>query len=316
VKNPALKFLKYIYLLFLITGSLFSGFSQAVQNPFELTPRLPEPQIKADSTSVMEAQEPAKAGNPFDIINNKSGKTVKPKAVLPKPQKDLKPKIPAVTGEERPRVLFPVLLTYLILATILVTIFRGYISRIYQAVFSDNMLHQLYNDRLNIGVTTAFIPLYLFFFLNAGLFIFLILYHFDVLPFGPSFQSLAIITGGSTILFLLKHLILIYIGRVFPVKEEVSNYNFTIIVFSIFIGMGLAVLNLGIAYVPQGITRWLIYGAFLFVGLTYLLRYLRGIFIADKFIAFHKFHFLLYICTVEIAPVLFLYRFFTNQLQG
>ncbi len=316
-----MKLQKYIILILIIWGQYLPGFSQSGQNPFELTPRLPEPIVQADTVLVPQSQEPAIVGNPFDIVKSKSGKSAKKakqKEVLPIPKakKELKPAKTASTGNERPGFLFPVLLTLLILATILLTIFRDYISRIYQAVFSDNMLHQLYNDRQNIGLTTAFIPLYIFFLLNAGLFIFLTASHFGVLPAGVSLRNLAFSIGGVTVLFLLKHLVLIYLGSVFPVKEEASNYNFTIIVFSIFIGMGLVLLNLAIAYVPEGITRGLIYATFLFIGLTYLLRYLRGVFIADKFIQFHKFHFLLYLCTVEIAPVLFLYRFFTNQLQG
>ena len=31
---------------------------------------------------------------------------------------------------------------------------------------------------------------------------------------------------------------------------------------------------------------------------------LRGLFLASKYLSFHKFHFFMYLCTVEIAPVL------------
>lgn len=314
-----MKLQKYIFLILLIGGQTLSGFSQSGQNPFEITPRLPEP-VEVVDTTVLEPQDSREssesAGNPFDIVKKPVSPQKEEKRALPVPEKKEKTQPSVGTEKQRPGFLFPTILVILILTTILLTLFRSYISRVYKAVFSDNMLHQLYNDRLNVGLPTAFTPLYLLFFLNAGLFIFLTLNYFELLPAGPPIRSMLIITGGLLGLFLLKHLVLIYVGNVFPVKQEISNYNFTIVVFSIFIGLGLVLLNLGIAYVPEEMTKWLIYAGFIFIGLTYLLRYLRGVFIADKYLQFHKFHFLLYICTVEIAPVLFLYRFFTSQMQG
>ena len=55
-------------------------------------------------------------------------------------------------------------------------------------------------------------------------------------------------------------------------------------------------------------------GALPMSGLTYIFRSLRGLFVAGRFLAFHKFHFLLYICTVEIAPVLILIKLIFKQL--
>ncbi len=316
VKKAKLKLQKHILLILFSGGLYLAGFSQSGQNPFELTPRLPDP-VEVIDTAELETRELTKpAGNPFDIIQKPVAPKEEAKKALPLPEKTEKIQPTVGTEKQRPGFLFPTILTILIIATILLTLFRSYITRVYKAVFSDTMLHQLYNDRLNVGLPTAFTPLYLFFFINVGLFIFLTLNHFELLPGGSPFQNLLIITGGTLALFLLKHLILIYLGSVFPIKQEISNYNFTIVVFSIFIGLGLVLLNLAIAYVPKEMTKWLIYTGFIFIGLTYLLRYLRGIFIADKYLQFHKFHFLLYICTVEIAPVLFLYRFFTSQMQG
>ena len=62
--------------------------------------------------------------------------------------------------------------------------------------------------------------------------------------------------------------------------------------------------NILIAYAPQTMTSSLVYAAIGLVGLVYLFRSLRGLFIANRFLLFHKFHFLLYICTVEIAPII------------
>jgi len=41
---------------------------------------------------------------------------------------------------------------------------------------------------------------------------------------------------------------------------------------------------------------------------------LRGLLLANKFVLFHKFHFLLYICIVEIAPVVLVLKLIFSQL--
>ena len=308
-----MKFQKYIYFLLLLTGPFVFVAAQTASNPFELTPRLTTPIVKADTSA--RSEDLVTEANPFEIVASKAPvKRKKEKALVPV----AKPDKPATTYADKAdnAFLFPVVITILLLLTIFLTLFRTYVSRVYKAVFRDNMLHQLYSDRQNIGMTTAFIPLYLLFFLNAGLFLFLIANHFGVLPEGNQYVILGYITAGITGLFLLKHLVLIFIGLVFPVEKEVSTYNFTMVVFFFFSGLLLVPFNLCIAYMPPGMTRALIFITFGIITLIYLLRYLRGLFIADKFLQFHKFHFLLYICTVEITPVLFLYRFFTNYLQG
>lgn len=311
VKNSALKFQKYIYFFLFLTGPFVFVAAQTASNPFELTPRLSEPVTKVDTSAGTEAL--ATEANPFEVVANKApAPPHKPLVSVAKPDKP----VTAFADKTGKAFLFPVVLTILLLLTIFLTLFRSYVSRVYKAVFRDNMLHQLYSDRQNIGLTTAFIPLYLLFFLNAGLFLFLIANHFGLLPEGNQYFILGYITAGITGLFLLKHLVLIFTGLIFPVEKEVSTYNFTIVVFSIFTGLLLVPFNLSIAYMPPEMTRVIIFTTLGIIALIYLLRYLRGLFIADKFFQFHKFHFLLYICTVEITPVLFLYRFFMNYLQG
>lgn len=311
-----MKILKYILLFLFVTCSWTLSNAQSGRNPFELTPRL-APELTATPDTSANSPDTVEQGNPFDIkvIDHSKSQSGEEESIIATPESS-KPKLFQNKETVDNAFLFPVVLTILVLLTIFITLFRTYVTRVYTAIFNDNMLHQLYSDRLNVGMTTAFTPLYLLFFMNAGLFVFLVANYFGVLPEGNNYLTLLYITLGILAIFALKHIILFYIGTVFPARQETSSYNFTIIVFSIFIGLVLIPLNLSIAYMPENLTKWLIIGTAVFIILTYILRGLRGIFIADKYLQFHKFHFLLYICTVEITPVLFLYRFFSNQLQG
>ena len=62
------------------------------------------------------------------------------------------------------------------------------------------------------------------------------------------------------------------------------------------------------AYGPDSLKMPILYLIFAVIAGVYLFMFLRSLFSAGRFLSFHKFHFLLYICTVEIAPVLILVR--------
>ena len=61
-----------------------------------------------------------------------------------------------------------------------------------------------------------------------------------------------------------------------------------------------------IAFAPSNLKLILIYLAFILIIGIYSFRVLRSLFLASKYISLHKFHFFMYLCTIEIAPVLIL----------
>ena len=333
-----LRFRTKIVIFFI--GLCFWGHAQTSNNPFELSPRLPKGSLSSDTTQniekenlnpfelktnsskeeeitvePVEPQETQEADtNPFDLVSpaQNSEKTSKSYPTSQTIEETQAAEIKVPNGQKAKPSLFIITLFNLLFFTLLFTIFRSYILKIYSAVFNDNMLNQLFNDRLNTGLVSAISALYLLFFLNFGLFIYLILAQYQQLPDGNQYIQLLSISGGLIALFILKHISLAILGNIFPIWKEAVMYNFSIIIFSILIGLILVPFNLSIAYAPSNISEWLTYLALFCIALIYLLHITRSIFIANKFLVFHKFHFLLYICTLEIAPVLILYRLIVN----
>ena len=146
--------------------------------------------------------------------------------------------------------------------------------------------------------------------INAGIFAWLLLKFFKVEFPGGFFYSfiysLAVVGG----VILLKHVLLALISYIFPVQKELSLYNFTIITFGIMLSLFLVPANTAIAYSTGETATYLVYGSIGALLVFFLFRSLRGLFIANQYLRFHKFHFLLYICTVEIAPILVLVKLF------
>ncbi|MCG8329102.1 MAG: DUF4271 domain-containing protein [Chitinophagales bacterium] len=271
--------------------------AQNQQNPFELIPRLDLPPESEETSQI------ADTGNPFDIIPpRESARPVRPDLELkPDPVKRV------ITQPNR-RLLLITNTSLLILLTILVTLLRSQLGRTYRAFLNDNLLAQLQRERETVGG----IPYYLFYIfaiLSIGFFVFLIVQEFEYSFYTQNpWKGLGISIGLLAVLLLAKHTTLSLIGYIFPIQKEIALYSMTIIVFSIIIGIILIPINLLVSFAPEGLTRMITYIALAIIILIYLFRSLRGLFIANKFILFHKFHFLLYICTVEVVPIAIIAR--------
>lgn len=281
--------------------------AQTAGNPFDLKPRLGQ---MPESTGPAEADAPT--GNPFDIIAPDEVDTL---VAGDSPQIDLGG--PDVLKAPEPLegfILGLMLFSFLLLA-ILVTLFRPYFQKVLRAFGNDNLLSQAHREYQQ-GQQFPYIVLYITFMINAGIFLFLMIRRwYDLQLDYRNWMLLLLCIVGIAAIFLFKHLLLFFIGQIFPVQKEVSVYSFTIMVFSIFIGIALFLGNVALGLGAENLLKPILWGVGGFVVLVYSFRSIRGLLIGSRFIPLHTFHFLLYICTAEIAPVAVLAKLIMNQLE-
>ncbi len=293
-----------IWALFITTFGWFPVWGQGAPNPFDLSPRLSLPEADRDA-----ARAAWDTGNPFDVAHALAPVT----PGLVQPPARLRPARPTRSPQEQYQTfIFAVIMGILALLTILFTLFRTVYRRAWRGFFNENMLNQVFRESQNAGVL-PYLILYAMFLLNAGTFVFLTARHFGgEFPAGL-WQSWAWSVAGVSALVTAKHIVLAYLGSVFPVEKETGSYSFTMVVFGILLGILLVASNVFIAYGPSEYTRWAVFATFGIIGLVYVFRSLRGLVIANNFLTSHKFHFFLYLCTVEIAPVLVLVKLIQDQ---
>lgn len=280
--------------LLLACGGLYA---QNGGNPFDLTPRLPEEAVASEAPQIPDAA-PA---NPFDIAAPPADAAVIAPSGQAKQTAVSAPSSPTPAGYSR--FLFTVVILLFVLLVILVTLYRSIPGRVYRAFLNDNLLSQLHREQGAI-VSPPYFLFYLFFFFNAGFFLYLLTWHYQIPVAGRHWLSFLALTGGLTALYTAKHLLMKILEAVLPPRREIRLYSFTIIIFSIAIGFLLIPFNLLIAYGPVEAVPGVITMAIAMLGLALGFRFVRGIFIGGRILASHLFHFLLYICTVEIAPAL------------
>ncbi|MBB4080906.1 hypothetical protein GGR28_003545 [Lewinella aquimaris] len=266
---------------------------QSGQNPFELTDRLAE----EDRTA-----PPDSSVNPFDVHQEDAPASVRLQ--------------PVASGAE-PRggrgVIFIHLLLLLTMASLYV-LFRGLLRQCISAIFNDNVMTQLYRRRSG-GQVRALWLCYTFFLLSAGFYLYLFAAEYGVglgMGIWGSWLTLSLIVASAV---GLKFVVLMLLGRIYSLRKELSRYAFALMVFSILTGLLLVPVNLLISYAPVPWRPYFLYGGFGILVLIYLLHLLRGLFIANRYVGSRPLHFLLYICTIEIAPLLLLYHYLSNTFN-
>ena len=283
--------MRYLILfLGVLLASALDG--QADRNPFDLTDRLPpneQPEVTEADTAL--------AGNPFA-----------PRT----PQQETASTTPAVVDPPERQVVFAHLLLLLTLASLWV-LFRELLRQCMTATLNDNVMTQLYRRRSG-GRISALWLCYSLFLLAAGLFVYLATAYFGVALGGGLWSGwfTAVFVVAAAVGF--KILVLQLMGRIYGLRKELSRYVFVLMVFAILAGLLLVPLNLLVSYAPLPFRPYFIYGAAGLLGLLYLLHLLRGLFIANRYVGGRPLHFLLYLCAIEIAPLLLVYRYVSNML--
>jgi len=299
------KILGLIWIL-IFSFSGFPNWAQEKANPFDLIPRLDKATIQNLETEES-GSEIDTIINPFDIIRSV------PLSDIENAPYVVNPNVEPILNTNWDRFKFFSIGIILLFLAAMVSLVGSSLNNAIRSFLNDNAFNQFFRESEGRGSITYYL-LYFFFFINLGLFLVYVVRYFDLaLPWqSPSIQWL-MLSFGVMALFLGKHVLLLLVGAIFPVSREINKYIFLIVVFSITVGILLIPSNMLMAYGPPESERIVFYGTLGLIGLIYIFRLLRSLLIANKYLVLHGFHFLLYICSVEIAPVVIVVRLILNQ---
>lgn len=280
--------------------------AQNASNPFEILSRLSEEArlITAEGTIAVVV-------NPFDVVVHKppgiaqklagnETRPLTPSSVIPR------------GGGMASSVIFWVLVLISGFAAFSIAANRSAVTKSWMSFLSDNGLNVVQREAFSLSGTTPYYLLYASFVLNAGLFCFLVFRSFQGQEFN-NFSFLLLCMFGAAFSFLFKHMMIKTTGWLFPVQKETQRYNFLMIVFNCILGLFLLPFNFVLAFASDDYRLFLVFWTLGLVGIFYIYRAYRALGIGAKFLGTDQFHFLLYLCTVEIAPVLLLIKWATMQ---
>ena len=276
------------------------------------------------------AENISDSNNPFEIIESSSPKeeiSEKPAELNLEENETLENEVTAVTpvkpkkqsdnflrnikpigkSDRQQGQFFGLMLLTLVPVTILFMIFRPFFSKAYENILSPNVLNRSYREYAGASI----IPMnvwYLVFLLKLGIFVSLLMNYYNAALTTQPLVNALICTGIVSGLIFGKRILLSFLGVIFPFKKEIQLYKYLLLLFGIVTGIFLAPINIAIIYASTSLLNILIYSSLALLLIFYLIRSYRALLIGNRFLVLDRFHFLLYICAVEIAPIFILVK--------
>ncbi len=197
------------------------------------------------------------------------------------------------------------ILVLILLATVRL-FFNKYLNQLFHAIVNYATSSRLFRDR-SISITHASFRLDLIFYFIFSIFIFQFLGEF-YLPSGQTgFLTYLIILGIVVSYYTLKRLAYSFSGIVAETTSETTEFLYNMNLHNRVLGLFLVPVTLVIAFTTLENPRLVFYTGLLICGAFYLLLLTRGarILMTKHFSIFYL---ILYLCTLEILPLVFIYN--------
>ena len=181
------------------------------------------------------------------------------------------------------------------------------VESVWSSFYSKRVLSQVSKEDTMIGSWT-FIGLFLLFGLTFGLFLYQFSAYQHVYYTISGFPLFISLTFIILVLFAVKFLVVKFLGFVFNINKLVTEYlsvsylTYFNIAF-VFLPVAVCFSLLADGLIPY--VLWLAYGV---IAAIFVWQYLRGSVEIISNILFHKFYLIVYLCALEICPVLILIK--------
>jgi hypothetical protein len=207
--------------------------------------------------------------------------------------------------QQKRDIILPVLLLF-------VLVYLTWIRFTYPKEFSENIIiltninlaQQMFRDRefsLNIFMLLLFIN----FAIVAGILLHLITENFGLqLPFSPPIYNIGLCIFLIVAVYVLKGIFYRTISAIFDISTGIRFFRYNTLVIYHMLGIALLPFVMLTAFAESPFREWAFFAALLLCALAFLIRFFKGLVIAEEFLRFRFLYFLLYICALEIAPVL------------
>jgi len=179
------------------------------------------------------------------------------------------------------------------------------LSQIYQAVAQPHHMNQLeregnlFKERITLGLSFIYYTV-------TAVFVFLIFREYTEVPVGLSDISFTgIILTVLFILQMLKSGIVYLTGIIFDTREAARQYQLNILIFNDIIGITLFPIAITAFYWNSIL---LLTFGIVIVSLLLIYRLFRGILTGLENKSYNLFYLFLYLCTLEILPLLLIFK--------
>lgn len=101
-----------------------------------------------------------------------------------------------------------------------------------------------------------------------------------------------------------RHIVMYLISYIYPVGKAIDVHNLGIGIHNMVLTIPLVIAGLGLLFGPESMNRYFLIFGLGAILLFYVARQLKGALLAVQLRGFNPIYFFLYLCAVEVAPVL------------
>lgn len=191
-------------------------------------------------------------------------------------------------------------------------IFPKYFKNLFMLFFQTSLRQKQTREQLlQDGLASLLINL--LFLISTGLFITLVTKYqsWSNLPFKTLYGYLA---AMLMLIYIGKFVFVSFAGWVFNNKEAASGYIFLVSMVNRIMGILLIPFTIFLAFAKNEVTSIVITLSIILVVVLFLYRYFVSFVSLRNDLKLNAFHFLLYLCAVEILPILLLYKLLVNYI--
>lgn len=207
--------------------------------------------------------------------------------------------------------LFWLLLLASALLAVVLNLNFTFIKLLFRSLLNFN-LFKLFHREEGGRLSVSQIIFYLIYFICGATIIYLFL-HQDTA--GGGLIEWSYICFGLAGFYIIKHVMLIFLGFIFEIEKSTSLYNFSIIAYHSVVAILLLPLCYIAAFATESISIPVLYLALFILLSSLLIKAIRGLFISMEYWSDRLFQFFMYLCGFEILPVLVLVKFLMYQVN-
>lgn len=208
-----------------------------------------------------------------------------------------------------PDWMFPILMLMLAVFTGLRFFYSRYFKQMVTSLFNVNLANQIVRDE-NILVQRATVYMSIMFYLTAGLFLYLMSeqLHWQLPWAGTGFTRFLKFVFLVSAVYAGKFMVLRFCGWLFGLDRELTTYLFTIFIINNVQGIILFPFITLMCFNPGFGAAWMTTAIISIIGFLYLFRLFRGLQIGLSTHGGSLLYLFLYLCTLELAPLLVVAR--------
>lgn len=186
-------------------------------------------------------------------------------------------------------------------------VYAKYFSTLFRVFFNSSLRQSQLTDQL---LQSKLPSLYfnLLFLIAGALYVYFLMYRISAVQEDFNFILLGSSIAAFIIIYTAKYLTLKFMGWLTGYNEEANTYIFVVFLINKILGICLLPIIIIIAFSQDVLVKWVIVFSALLIGLMLLLRFFRSYGLLQHKLNVSRFHFLLYIFSLEILPLLIMYK--------